>query len=135
MSVQSIGGTAGAASLNFSPLSGANGLQTLNGFHVTGEVTATLPNGMTVGMASFVPAGSGQGQASASSGSSTSSSGGPDYAMMAASVEQMVQAFMNTEFASQASGSPSAAASAAQSAYLQSSTDGSTQGGATGTVA
>jgi hypothetical protein len=129
------GSAAAAASPGGSLLSGANALA-LNGLQPTGEVSATLPDGLTLSIVSFVPSGSDPGQAGSSSGaaggSSGTSSGGPDFAAMAAALEQMVQQFMNAGIGGLASSSSSAAA---QSAYQQGASSSSTQGGGTGAVA
>jgi hypothetical protein len=57
-----------------------------NGEEITGGVTATLPDGVTIGVWSLGPAGFG---GDASNGSSASSTA-PDYSAMAAALEQVV---------------------------------------------
>jgi hypothetical protein len=123
------GASPGAGGPGASLLSGANMIEAMHGgiedLEVTGAVTATLPNGITLGIYSFAPVGADQGQADPSSGSSGASDGssaapggGPDYAAMAAALEQMVDQFMNSA-----------------SAYQQSASTSAPQNGATGTVA
>jgi hypothetical protein len=100
------GGTSGgpSASPGGNRLAGQNGVAAIlgNGEQVTGGVTATLPDGITIGVWSLAQTGSDQG----------ASSSKPDYSSMAAALEQMVDQFMASD-----SGSASAAAVAAQQAY------------------
>jgi len=116
------------------PVPGASALQALNGFDITGAVTATMPNGMTFGIYSFAPhseanASSTPGSAGgSSSGSNTSTSSGPDYGAMEAALEQMVEQFM-------ASGYGATSSTAARSAYQQSASNTQAPPGSTGTVA
>jgi hypothetical protein len=102
-------------------LSGQNAIAAMlgNGEEVTGGVTATLPDGITIGVWSLAQTGSDQGALSSSSasGSTSASSSAPDYSAMEAALEQMVEQFMSSGFSNQASGSTSAAAAAAQQAY------------------
>ncbi len=137
--------SAGASGASASSPSGANKFPALFGFDVTGGVTATLPDGITLGVWSLAPEGSGQDQPSSSSGSPTGSSsgssassgGGPDYAAMSAALDQMVNQFLAAQLAGQTTSSTSSTTPTAQqsSAYQQGSSDSSTPSGATGTVA
>jgi hypothetical protein len=120
------GGAAAGGGPGSSQLSGQNAIEAMlgNSEQVTGGVTATLPDGMTIGVWSLSGAESGQGASGsdASSGSGSASDASPDYYAMEAALEQMVDQFM----ANQSSG---AAASAAQAYGAQpSSPPGAAQG-------
>ena len=137
------GGTSGGPSAGpgGNRLAGQNGVAAIlgNGEQVTGGVTATLPDGITIGVWSLAPTGSDQGGSSSSSasGGTSASSSAPDYSAMEATLEQMVEHFMASGFSDQASGSTSAAAVAAQQAYgsQPASTDPTTQSAGANVVA
>jgi len=92
-----------------------------NGEQITGGVTATLPDGMTIGVWSLSPSGSGQD----ASGSGPTSTSAPDYSVMETALEQMVDQFMANQ--------PSSADQAYGS--LPGSSDGVAQDGGTNVFA
>jgi hypothetical protein len=139
LSTTASGSSGAAASLpGGNALSGVNAFETLNGLDVTGAVTATMPDGVTFGIYSFVPNSEAESTApisaadGSSASSSTSASDSPNFTAMEAALEQMVEQFMSSGYGST---STSSTAAAAQSAYQQSASNSSTQNGATGTVA
>ena len=114
-------------------LPGANALMALNGFDITGAVTATMPDGITFGIYSFAPhSEAGSASNSGSAGGSTASNAstpGPDYGAMEAALEQMVEQFMASGF-----GYTSHASTAAAQYAQQQNASGASNQQASGTV-